>query len=156
MARLPTIFLVPVDGSPGAAKAAAYGATLATPLAVPLRLLFAFPRNALEMLGMPAETVAEEEMDLYSPEYFAQLRDQRAARAFAQAREAMGETSVPIEEVLLSGEPAQAILAHAVGVADTMIIMGSRGLSRFSEMLVGSVSHRVLHHARCPVTIVHE
>jgi hypothetical protein len=31
-----------------------------------------------------------------------------------------------------------------------LIIIGSRGLSRFSEMLAASVGHRVLHHAKLP------
>jgi nucleotide-binding universal stress UspA family protein len=32
--------------------------------------------------------------------------------------------------------------------------MGSRGRSTASELLLGSVSHNVLHNARCPVFIV--
>jgi nucleotide-binding universal stress UspA family protein len=32
--------------------------------------------------------------------------------------------------------------------------MGSRGLSPFKELLLGSVSLKVMHHARCPVMVV--
>jgi hypothetical protein len=35
-----------------------------------------------------------------------------------------------------------------------LIVMGSRGLSDFSGMVMGSVSHRVLRHAAMPVLIV--
>jgi len=35
-----------------------------------------------------------------------------------------------------------------------LIIMGSRGLSPFKELLLGSVSFKVIHHARCPVMVV--
>ena len=35
-----------------------------------------------------------------------------------------------------------------------LIVMGSRGLSDFSGMVMGSVSHRVLRHATMPVLIV--
>jgi nucleotide-binding universal stress UspA family protein len=33
-------------------------------------------------------------------------------------------------------------------------VMGSRGLSDFQALLVGSVAHKVLHYAHCPVLIV--
>jgi nucleotide-binding universal stress UspA family protein len=32
--------------------------------------------------------------------------------------------------------------------------MGTRGLSDFSGLLVGSVAHKVIHHADCPVLVV--
>lgn len=35
-----------------------------------------------------------------------------------------------------------------------MIIMGSRGLSDLEGLLIGSVTHKVLHIAKCPVLVV--
>jgi nucleotide-binding universal stress UspA family protein len=35
-----------------------------------------------------------------------------------------------------------------------LIIMGSRGLSDFEALLLGSVAHKVVHYAHCPVLIV--
>ena len=35
-----------------------------------------------------------------------------------------------------------------------LIIMGSRGLSLFKDLLLGSVSFKVMHHARCAVMVV--
>lgn len=152
---LPQVFLVPVDGSPGAEAAVRHAAALAAPLGIPVRLIFVFPRDALDMLGVPPETLSDDQLGSYSPEHFAEVRDRRARHVFERARKAMGEAGVVIEEAVLAGDPAETILDHARRATGPMIIMGSRGLSRFSEMLVGSVSHRVLHHARCPVTIVH-
>lgn len=35
-----------------------------------------------------------------------------------------------------------------------MIIMGSRGLSDLEGLIIGSVTHKVLHLAKCPVLVV--
>jgi nucleotide-binding universal stress UspA family protein len=39
--------------------------------------------------------------------------------------------------------------AHA-----SLVVVGSRGLNAFADMLLGSVSHEVLHRAHCPVVVV--
>ena len=154
MVNGPEVILVPVDGSEGAIMAARYARTLAEPLNVPMRLLFAFPQDALDLLGVPAETMEESDMEAYSPSRFAELRERRAGQVFARARDALGDTRIDVEEVVLAGDPAEAIVDYAQNIKHPLIVMGSRGLSRFSQMLVGSVNHRVLHHAKCPVTIV--
>lgn len=35
-----------------------------------------------------------------------------------------------------------------------MIVMGSRGLSDIEGLLIGSVAHKVLHIAKCPILVV--
>lgn len=155
MAQRPKVILVPVDGSDGADAAAAFAAALAEPLGVPVRLLFAFPDDALEALGVPPEGAGTEQLKAYAPEQFAQLRERRSRDVFLRARKAMQASAVSAEDVVLSGDAAAAIIAYAKQSKNPLIVIGSRGLSRFSEMLVGSVSHRVIHHAPCPVTIVH-
>jgi len=66
----------------------------------------------------------------------------------------MGETEAEVEETVVPGSPAEAIIDHADEAGDPLIVIGSRGLSGLREMMLGSVSHRVLHHANCPVTVV--
>ncbi len=55
---------------------------------------------------------------------------------------------------ILRGDPANTILTYAKDKPFDLIVMGSRGLNSFQEMLLGSVSHRVTKHAQCPVLIV--
>ncbi|MBY5268077.1 universal stress protein [Spiribacter salinus] len=154
MSKRPAIILVPVDGSDGANESAAYAAGLAEALNVPLRLLFAFPRDPVDMFGVPTEAPQRDELEYFSPDAFARLRDRSARQAFDAARHAIGQSQNSVEETILAGGPAEAIVEHAGQTTDPMIVIGSRGLSGFKEMLLGSVSQRVLHRAGCPVTVV--
>ncbi|TDU83790.1 nucleotide-binding universal stress UspA family protein [Kribbella voronezhensis] len=51
------------------------------------------------------------------------------------------------------GHPVQ-VLAKESEYAD-LVVVGGRGRTEFTELRLGSVSRGLLHHARCPVAIVH-
>ena len=154
MSSATQLILVPVDSSKGAMQAATYAAGLAEALNVPMRLLFAFPKDPVEAFGIPSEAPRSKELEYYAPEAFARLRDVSAEKIFASAREAIGDVSVEIQEEIIAGPAGEAIVEHAEGTPGAMIVIGSRGMGSLREMLLGSVSQRVLHHAACPVTVV--
>jgi nucleotide-binding universal stress UspA family protein len=52
---------------------------------------------------------------------------------------------------VLMGEPAAAIVAYAGDSSEKMIVMPTRGYGPFRQMLLGSVTAKVLHDAKCPV-----
>ena len=54
-----------------------------------------------------------------------------------------------VERISVTGEPADEILKAAENHKVDLIILGSRGLGRFSRAFLGSVSTKVLHHAHC-------
>ncbi|MCI0419808.1 MAG: phosphoglycerate kinase, partial [Acidobacteria bacterium] len=57
-------------------------------------------------------------------------------------------------QVAVTGDPARQILKFAREGEVDLIAMGSRGLGGVRGVLMGSVSCKVLNHARCPVLIV--
>lgn len=58
----------------------------------------------------------------------------------------------PIDTQVVPGSAPGAILDAANDA--TLIVVGSRGLSRFKSLMLGSVSLQVVHHAMCPVVVV--
>ena len=52
--------------------------------------------------------------------------------------------------------PARAILEQARDLDASMIVLGSRGLGALGGLLLGSVAHKVLQLASCPVLVVRD
>lgn len=57
-------------------------------------------------------------------------------------------------QIIKSNSPAYEIYSLAKERKYDLIVMGSRGLGKVKELLLGSVSHTVVQQAPCPVLIV--
>jgi nucleotide-binding universal stress UspA family protein len=55
---------------------------------------------------------------------------------------------------MLKGEPGPEIVTYANKQHFDLVVVGSRGLNRLQEMVLGSVSHKVAKCVKCPVMIV--
>ncbi|MBS3681377.1 universal stress protein [Ornithinibacillus massiliensis] len=64
------------------------------------------------------------------------------------------KSGVDFEVIFLNGEPGPTIVDYANKHNYDIIIIGSRGLNAFQEMMLGSVSHKVAKRATSPVLIV--
>ena len=58
-----------------------------------------------------------------------------------------------VERVIRVGAPATEIVLYAEAEQPDMIVRGSRGRSTMQELLVGSISLKVLHRSPVPVTL---
>lgn len=83
---------------------------------------------------------------------FAQIVSDRILADAARTADSAGVADV--EKVSVSGDAARQIVATAGSVGADMIVLGRRGLSGIAELLLGSVSHKVMHHANVDVLIV--
>lgn len=89
------------------------------------------------------------------------LRDKEIARIIREAEatvqpfmERLESEKIPVEERLLE-EPAGKMIANVAEIEKCdLIIMGSRGLSNLTHLIVGSVTNRVLQTAHCSVLVV--
>jgi nucleotide-binding universal stress UspA family protein len=61
---------------------------------------------------------------------------------------------VDVDAVAIQGDgaPAQVLVEQAADAE--LLVVGSRGLGGFRELLLGSVSHQCVQHAPCPVVVI--
>jgi nucleotide-binding universal stress UspA family protein len=64
------------------------------------------------------------------------------------------EAGVAVERKVRFGQPAAEILSELEEGGYEMIVVGSHGHGALGEVVLGSVSYRISHHAKCPVLIV--
>ncbi len=60
---------------------------------------------------------------------------------------------IPVDTRLLEGNVVDQIIRTAKEENFDLIVIGARGLSKFEEILLGSVSHGVVESAPCPVIV---
>lgn len=93
--------------------------------------------------GAPAMDVAREEVVKRGEDLLAELSSQVASG-----------TKAKVVPLVLLGDPAETILEEAERLQVEAIVMGGRGLSDLKGLVVGSVSHKVMHAAGCRTIIV--
>lgn len=132
--------VVGIDGSPVSERA----------------LAFAYEEAAL--CGAPLVAV-HTWLDLVADPAVGLLMDWEAIEAEEQA--VLGERlagwaqkypDVPVRRVVTRDGPTHALLTEAAGAR--LMVVGTRGRGGFAGLLLGSVSHAVLHRSPCPVAVV--
>lgn len=77
-----------------------------------------------------------------------------AARLLESAELKAAQAWGQVRAKLLRGHPAEAIAHSAKRERADLLVIGSRGVTEFQPMLLGSVSRKVLLQAPCPVLVV--
>ena len=64
------------------------------------------------------------------------------------------ESGLKSKVTILKGAPGPEIVRYANEKAVDIVVIGSRGLNSLQEMVLGSVSHKVMKRVNCPALIV--
>ncbi|HLR98611.1 universal stress protein [Mycolicibacillus parakoreensis] len=141
--------VVGFDGSPSSRTAVRWAAAEAAARAVPLTLVHVIdtpPWNLLAV-GGPVAAVPDEPS----------LRQQQGAQTrIDEALAVIDECGPPHPQTrsqVFFAAPVPTLVQLSADAA--MLVVGRRGTGMLRRLLLGSVSTGVLHHARCPVAVVH-
>ena len=136
--------LVPIDGSANSFRALEQAIFLATKIQEAqitvlyiiedLPSLYIYSRNTIVKLH-----------SVYKSE---------SAKILERCKGMANQSGININTVLEEGDPASKIIGYSEMKQFDLIMMGSRGMGKFKEMIIGSVSNKVLHHAKCSVMLV--
>ena len=137
--------LIPVDGSANALRAVEHViVSVAAMKERPQLLLLNVQWNVAT--GNVKLFIDQKTIDDY-------YREQGMA-ALQSARAALDAAGLPYQYHISVGTPAEAITQYASEQAVDQIVMGRQGQGGLQSLLLGSVVHKVLHLAACPVLMV--
>lgn len=90
----------------------------------------------------------------WSPPYPANFDPERDTRQALETtvEEVLGR-DIDVRMMVREGRPAPVLLDAAANAE--LLVVGSRGRGEFAGMVLGSVSEHCVHHASCPVVVVH-
>ncbi|MCQ4350017.1 MAG: universal stress protein [Sulfolobales archaeon] len=136
--------VVAYDGSDHAIKALSTAIELAKAFNSKLDVVEVVDTAALLGMGfapIPSDVIAQ----IYN----------KAQNDVEQAKKKAQEAGVKdVTSQVLEGDPATSIIEYASKNGADLIVIGSRGLSTFKRLILGSVSSKVVQESRVPVLVV--
>ncbi|QBP42376.1 universal stress protein [Paenisporosarcina antarctica] len=133
--------LLASDGSNHALRAAESALKLVTENFTKVTLLYIVDPNRIKKA--PANSK-------YDEIFFRQKREEK----LQSTEDLFIKHGVAYEVKMFKGDPEVEIIKFVNHHPHEILIMGSRGLSTLQEMVLGSVSHKVMKMAKCPVMVV--
>ncbi|SOC23424.1 nucleotide-binding universal stress UspA family protein [Ureibacillus xyleni] len=80
--------------------------------------------------------------------------DLQRRKKIAPIEQLLRESNVSYKIKILRGTPGPEIVRYANEQQVDLVVIGSRGLNSLQEMVLGSVSHKVMKRVNCPALIV--
>jgi nucleotide-binding universal stress UspA family protein len=136
--------LVPVDFSDHSQRALEEAIAFATTFGAEVHLLHCYPINA--------QAIAP--YGLIVPETFERDVRMAALKRLAEWRDKVSAAGCKVQEHVSAQFPSEAIAEMAGRQKVDLIVMGTRGLTGFKHVLLGSIAERTIRTAPCPVLTV--
>ncbi len=143
--------LVPVDGSPASLKAALLAIDIAKTYGSEITFFTVVRKPEVIGTAVSGEIGYAGNLRKIVEELTVQQRNM-----LDEFVDGMNCSDVVYSKDIMVGEPYEEIINHAKYIDADLIVMGRRGYSKVQRFFLGSVSHRVLSDAPCPVLIVNE
>lgn len=152
--------VVPLDGSDVSEQALPHASFLAGALSLPVLLVRVIPssRELEEFLGTtapPPTVVGYPGLPIIGDPQFFEKVGQQAHEYLAGVRERLlGEGVSAVDQVVLEGHPASALVDLTRDRPNDLVVMTSRGRSTEERWPLGATTDRVVRQAHSPVLVV--
>lgn len=147
-----THILVAVDGSEHATRAVMAAVDLALRYDARLSLIHVARHASLRRLHEEVLPLERMEHVEFSSHDLLELVGQDVVDGAERLARDLGAVDVEVETRI--GSPGDEIVEYARLIGADLIVTGTRGLSDLPGMLLGSVSHRIIHLSEAPVLVV--
>ena len=138
-----TNILVPIDGSDNSYRALDAALLLSEKLGSNITVIHVMEEVPITHIG--SEKMLNELLEAYKKEN---------QDILLKCTEIANQKGLTIKTFLLQGNPASVILDYNKKEKFDLVIMGSRGLGKFKELILGSVSSKIVHHSSCAVLLI--
>lgn len=138
-----TNILVPVDGSDNSYRALDAALLLSEKLGSNITVIHIMEQFPITHIG--SEKLLSELLEAYKKEN---------QDILSKCSEIATQKGLTIKTLLLQGNPASVILDYSKKDNFDLLIMGSRGLGKFKELILGSVSGKIVHHSQSAVMLI--
>lgn len=142
--------LVATDFSDASTAATTYAFKLARALQARLYVMHVVPEDDVRVLTAIRTHLLSEVTPETLVETFYTEADQRLKRLVQDGQVA----DLLQESLIVTGQPAAAIVSWATTKQVQLLVLGSHGRSGMTRFLMGSVAERVLREAPCAVLVV--
>ncbi len=133
--------LIPTDGSKTSEVAVDKGLSLARLIGAKVKVLFVVDTQTFR--------------DIPPDDLITTLRghmESKGNEILDEIEERADDMGVELEKSLVHGHPDDLIVEESKNF--DLIVIGTHGRSGLSRLLVGSITERVVRHAKCPVLII--
>jgi nucleotide-binding universal stress UspA family protein len=142
--------LVATDLSEASAPATAYAFSLARALNAHLYITYVVPEDDVRVVTAISGYLQSEVTPAALVETFYAEANKRLTALVEEAHAA----DLVCERLIVTGQPAAAIISWAAAKQAQLIIIGTHGRHGVSRFFMGSVAERVLREAPCAVLVV--
>lgn len=144
--------LVPLDGSEHSLRALENAIQIAKKFGSKINLIHIY-----SIVVPSVSPIFLSESAALAPEIATELGDAKrkvGEDILTESERRVNTEGIQVEKLLVEGHVVEKILETANKGGFNLIAMGARGLGRMKEVLLGSVSHSIVRHAKCPVLVV--
>jgi nucleotide-binding universal stress UspA family protein len=149
--------LVPLDGSEHSLRALKIAIQVAKKFGGKISLLHVYSVAVRPVIMPEPTTLTPPMIPVMTPEEVSravEVARGAGARILSDGEEKVKAEEVQVETLLKEGHIVQEIVNVAKEGNFDLIVIGGRGISKIRELLLGSVTDGVIHHASCPVLVI--